>query len=165
MARARKKVNVADIVIGVILMTGIPLITHVALAPDTPEPAAAAGAPADPKVLPLTLEELNDLNTEYVREYRENARLFLQRSIDPKTQEREQSWARQVLIRAKKGLTDLQTRIKGSNRFTDTLPELERCLMDIDAELKALPPAGAGAPAPAATPAAPSAAAPPSPAK
>ena len=146
MAR-KKKANVPDIVIGIFLMVAIPAVTLLSLSsssrPD--ETAAAAGTPADAKALPLTAEELNDLKTEYIRMYRENARLFLQRSVDSKIRDREQSWARQVLIRCQKGLTDLKIRVKASNRFADSLPEIERCLVEIDTELKALPPAPPGA--------------------
>ncbi len=147
MSSSKKKANAPDILIGVFLLAAIPLVTYALLPP--PESAApeGSGPAADPKVLPLTAEELNELKDEYARMYKTNARLFIQRAADSRSPEREQGWARQVLLRVRKGFADLQVRVKASKRLAGALPEIEGYLRDIDADLKALPPAPPGRPA------------------
>ncbi len=128
-AKPGGKFNVADIIVGVLLFFGLPLVTLMVIKsyqePPAP-PATEGGAPPSP-VVPMGLAEIDERITELDRLYRNNALLFFRRQGDPslKSEYRieEAQWARTVLERCRKGFKET---LEGAKAHPPTPENLAR---------------------------------------
>src|SRR5438093_2985283 len=145
MARNGSPLNVPDLIIGIVLGLGIPLVAFIAVKGSEEKAPESAGAEAKPKLV-LTIEEIDEGKDEYDRIYSKNASLFLRRyrdlDLSPEDRAREALWARTTLERCRKGFTALLEGARPAAARAEVearIVELQKALQSVNGDLALLP--------------------------